>query len=279
MSNTLILNSSNVVGNNNNTFLYKFISGNFNVREESEICVSQISIPYSWFNVSTYYNNKSFQFTWTSAGTTTTYTITLPDGFYSITDINSYLQQYFITNGMYLIDANGNYVYYINLSYNTTYYSVQLLTFNVPTSLPSGFTQPSNFAGYPTTTTAPQFIVLSSNNFGNLIGFNAGTYGGGSTSTSTLSNKVPVGSNVNSIVVRCSLVDNNVASPSDIIDSFPINSSFGTNLDYQPNNLKWIKLKQGSYSSFTISFSDQNLNPIYILDPNSLITLLIRTPK
>ena len=86
----------------------------------------------------------------------------------------------------------------------------------------------------------------------------------------------PLATNVNSIVVRCSLVNNGVTLPSDIIDSFPITSSFGSNINYVPNFEKWINLNPGSYSNFQISFYDQNLNPLEMRDTNILLTLLIK---
>jgi hypothetical protein len=64
-----------------------------------------------------------------------------------------------------------------------TYYSVQLLSYIAPTSLSTGYTAPSNFDGYPATSTAPSFIVLN-NNFTNFIGFVTGTYEGGPSNSS-----------------------------------------------------------------------------------------------
>jgi hypothetical protein len=253
MSYTLVLNSSNVSANSKNTYVYNFIGGNFQVKEDSEICISNISIPYSWYNISSTYNNKQFQFTWRVGTTTTTYTITLPDGFYLISDINQYLQLYCQQNGFYLINASGDYVYYIQLLENTNYYKIQLLTYVVPTSLPAGWTQPSNFAGYPSVATAPSFTVLN-NNFTNLIGFTAGTYGGGSVDSSTMLSCTPQGSVVNSVVVRCSLVSNNCGFPSDILDSFPINAQFGSNIAYDPPFQKWLKVKPGTYNNLIITF-------------------------
>lgn len=275
MSNTVVLNSSNVIGNTNTMFQYNFIQGAVAIKEGTELAVGNITIPYSWYNVSSSYSNASFQFTWTVGSTTTTYTVNLPNGFYTVTDINNYLQQYFILNGFYLINGSNN-VYYIQLLYDTAYYAIQLITYPVPTSLPSGYTQPSNFVGYPSTTTAPSFIVPSSNSIGTIIGFNPGTYGGGSTTTSTLSNTVPQGSVVNSVVIRCSLVDNNMTMPSDILDSFPINASFGENISYTPTFPKWVKCKPGRYTSFQIVFVDQNFNTIVAIDPTVCITLLLR---
>ena len=59
MSFNLTLNSSNVVnGTTNNTYQYNFRNGSFNVPEGSEMCVSQISVPYSWVNISSALGNN-----------------------------------------------------------------------------------------------------------------------------------------------------------------------------------------------------------------------------
>ena len=52
--------------------------------------------------------HKTFSLIFPTAATTITYSITLPDGFYTINDINSYIQQQCILNGAYLIDSSGN---------------------------------------------------------------------------------------------------------------------------------------------------------------------------
>ena len=278
MSNSLIINSSNAgSGNQKNTFTYYFKSGKYQINKDAEIAISNVTIPYSWFNITNSYGNNTFQFTWTVGVTKTTYTITLPDGFYSVTDINNYFQQYCIQNGFYLVSAGQN-VYYMNISYNTNYYAVQVNTFVVPTSLPSGYTQPSNFAGYPTSATAVQFILPLTNSISSIIGFVEGqTYGTGlTTAQSFLSTTTPQGTIVNSIVMRCSLVDNMVTNPPDILDSMPITSTFGSNINYVPNFEKWIKIREGNYSQLILTFYDQNLNVLNMTDTNILVTLLIR---
>ena len=58
----LILNSPNV-SNPNNTFYSKsFINGSLTIPTGSEMCVSQIIIPYSWFNISSNYSNNSLSY-------------------------------------------------------------------------------------------------------------------------------------------------------------------------------------------------------------------------
>ena len=125
-------------------------------------------------------------------------------------------------------------------------------------------------------------MTILNNNLTKLLGFSAGSYPSITqpTNYSILSNLLPpVGSPVNSIIVRCSLIDNAVAMPTDILDSFAINSAFGSNINYSPNYEKWISIRRGSYSSLTITFVDQDINNITIVDPNVIITLLIKNKK
>ena len=277
MSNNLILNSSNVT-NQRNIFQYNFLNGAFVVPDGSEMCISEITIPYSWYNIQQqFYNNTSFQITWTEA-VLSTYTINLPNGYYSVDTLNQFLQGQLINLGLYIVDPNGDNVYYLSMVYNVSTYSVQLLSFAVPTALPAGYTNPAGLV-FPAVASTPQFIILPTNNFGSIIGFTAGSYPPAvqATNYSVLSNTLPNGSPVNSIIVRCNLISNNVVSPSDILDSFQITGAFGTNLNYSPNFEKWIKIKSGRYSNFTITFQDQNFNSIPILDTNLLITLLLKT--
>ncbi len=82
--------------------------------------------------------------------------------------------------------------------------------------------------------------------------------------SSVNSNITPVGSTINSLVIRCSLVSNNISSATDVIDSFPINGAFGSNLNYLNDIEKWIKLSPGRYNNFIVTIQDQNLNDINI---------------
>jgi hypothetical protein len=145
----------------------------------------------------------------------------------------------------------------------------------VPTSLPAGFTAPPNWAGYPTVSRTPYAEILSTNHFDKFIGFTPGNFGilstlGGPPTVAYFanSNQTPVGSIVNSLIIRCSLVNNNVSSQTDVIDAFAISGNFGRNLNFNNNIEKWIQLSSGDYSSFTVSIVDQNMIDIQILDSN-----------
>jgi len=287
MSFTLVINNSNVVNTNTNaTYEYKFIGGGFSVPDGMECMVSSAQIPYSIFNITEAYNNNRFRLSFPTGSLSTSYTdfnITIPDGFYTIDDFNSYMQQYAISNGLYLINNVGENVYYTPAFYvNAVSYAVQMLLYTVPRSLPSGWTQPSNWIGYSTWTTdrTPHVHILATSRFGDFIGFTTGTYPTPilrTTDYSVLSNKTPIGSYVNSIIIHSSLVNNPVVSPSDIIDAFQIvDTKFGSNINYQPSVEKFVRLTKGTYNSMIIYLTDQNNNPLTLLDNNLLITLLFK---
>ena len=282
MAFTLVLNSSNVIGNTNSQFKYNFLGGNF-VAKDMEMCVSALAIPYSFFNVSQFYNNQNFSLIFPTGSTTTTLNITLPAGFYQISDINNYIQNQCISAGLYLVNSSAQNVYYFNISLNVTYYAVQIVCLPVPTSLATGYSYAtsgfySTLAGLPTTGYTSQLVIPTSGSISTIIGFPAGTYPTPQqTATFTkTSTSTPQGSTINSLVMRCSILKNGVTIPSDILDGFPINATFGSNITYTPSFEKWIAISDGTYSNFTILIVDQNLNTISANDPNVAITLLIR---
>ena len=287
MSFILTLNSTNVSNTNTNTtFNYNFINGGFTCKDY-EMCISNITLPYSFFNVSTFYNNKTFSLIFPTAATTITYDIILPDGFYTITDINSYIQQQCVLNGAYLIDTSGNYVYFIKMIYDSTYYAIQLLYYSVPTSIGT-YTRPSSGlystlgTGLPSTAYTPQLVLASTGSIRTIMGFAAGTFPSTQTTTTDdiLSTLTPIGSTVNSILMQCSLIYNGCTNPTDILDSMPINDvSFGSNITYQPSFERYVSVSDGTFNNFTFTFRDQNLNDIYAKDPNVSITLIIRPKK
>jgi hypothetical protein len=167
MSNTLVLNSNNVTGSNNSTFQYNFIQGAFRAKN-CEMAIGSLTIPYSWYNVSSFYNNKTFSITFPYLATTATLNISLPDGFYTVSDIQRCIELQCLNEGLYLVNGNQNY-FFINLSTNATFYKNQFVFSLVPTSLTgayAGFTQPSTGYwsaenGLPIVSTTPYMNTTS----------------------------------------------------------------------------------------------------------------------
>jgi hypothetical protein len=139
-------------------------------------------------------------------------------------------------------------------------------------------------AGYNTPSKTPCIEILSTSDFGNFLGFNPGNIGFYKrTNYSENSPNAPLGSNVNSLVIKCNLLNNTVSatesSQTDIVDSFAINGTFGSNLNFNNNIEKWIKLNSGRFYSFIVTIVDEKMRDIQILDNNILISFIIRTRK
>ena len=132
--------------------------------------------------------------------------------------------------------------------------------------------------GLPTTTSTPSVNFASSGSIASVVGFTTGSYASSTTTSLSYSGTLtPLLSNVNALLCRCNLVNNSITMPSDVIDLIPINSSFGSNINYLPSYEKWLPIRDGTYSSLTITFTDQNVNTLYARDPNIAMTLRIRT--
>jgi hypothetical protein len=127
---------------------------------------------------------------------------------------------------------------------------------------------------------APGFGVF--NAFSSIIGFTQANYPTSfisAAAASYLSNTLLNATPVNSLTIRCSLCSNAVSFPSDILDSIPINGSYGANIVYNPSYEKSVSLRAGTYSNFQLYLCDQNNNLITALDSNLLITLRIHINK
>jgi hypothetical protein len=155
---TFIFNSSHVVNGSNNTrFQYQTKGGGIKIADGDKIAVSSITLPYSFYNLNaSLYNNTDFQYRYNGV----TYSVTVPDGFYTIDQLNEYLQYHCLnTSGLYLVNGSEN-VYFMEFEENTSLYKIQLNCYPVPNPLPAGYTNPSGIAltGY-----CPQVIISSTN--------------------------------------------------------------------------------------------------------------------
>ena len=283
MSFNIVLNSSNVANSTTKSvYTYNFLGGGFTVNKHMKLCVSEIILPYSWFNINTQvYNNASYQIS-LSTGTNilaSPQTITMPNGSYSITDIENYLQLWCLQNNFYKTNTTtGLIYYYVVWALDLAFYAYQILCLPVETSAQAGWTYPASFP-YPSVAYTPQITISSTNNFLRIVGFSAGSYPCSATTivlSSVISNITPNFSPVNSLVVRCSLVNNNTGFPTDVLDVMPINATFGSNINYLPSFEKFVRLSEGKYTSFSITFQDQNLNTIYMNDSNITISLILQ---
>ena len=178
----VILNQSNIVpGSNNSKFRYAFPS---TVQfHGDQLALANFSYNFSVQNVTAQNRNNSYSYVWYDSVGATTHDVVMPDGIYELDTINAYLQFTMFNNGHYLIDNNNLYIYYLSWSTNTTLYAFELQSDPIPSSLPSGWSNPAGIT-FPATPTTPQVVITANypgagggvNLFPNLMGFDVGTY-------------------------------------------------------------------------------------------------------
>ena len=215
-----------------------------------------------------------------------------------------------IKNGHYLVDNNGNFVYYLEFVYNLSYYRFQLNSYALPSSLPSGWTNPGNviqftgstnvapfptpkilrstgqspgngllsylgFSGTPSTTlpseTAAVRVVPSGNN-------PTGSY----TVQSILGENAPNQTPVSSVCLSCTYVDNPMRSNATnsvgslVVTTQNVDASFGNNISHSNLYTIWMPLMGGqTIQSMNFNLTDQEGNALILTDCNTTIELLI----
>jgi len=288
----IVLNQTNLVPDGqNNKLVYNF-PNSVNLKDKY-IAVSSVSMYYSWFNITSAFSNNTFSYTWTAGTTTTTYTITIPDGLYQIVDINAYIQFVCIKNATYWTISGVNY-YPFEMLINAPRYAVQINTYLIPTSLPSGATIPSGFPGWATTT--QNSVITIPSNFNVVIGFTAGfttyanignpsglpvetNYVSKDQATGTISYISTISPQLqqnNNVLFSISNINNPYAQPSSIIYSLNPNVAVGEQIIDRPPNFMWNKLIDGTYNQLRLTLLGTNLQPLLINDPNMTILLTIR---
>lgn len=277
----LILNGSNVVTSDPTNSTYRFNFNGTRLIKDTKVAISNISLFYSWFNISAAFNNNFFQYTFTDNGGTTTYDVNITNGYYTIAQLNSFLQSVMIANGHYLVNGSGQFVYYLEILENATAYAIQLNAFAFPTALPVGFTNPSGVT-FPAVASTPQFIIppLATSTFTTLLGFAPATYPAAiqATTFSAISTTTPKTTPVENILVRCSLLNNQISNPSDVIYSFnAAGTAFGNLINAAPYQFLYLSVNDGYYSNIELQFVDQNYRAININDPSVVIQLAFKT--
>jgi hypothetical protein len=274
----IIINQTNLLpSNSQNVYSYVF-PGSASFDNKCKIAIANVQMYYSWYNISAAYNNNTFSIIIPTAATTQTLNLTIPDGSYSVADLQAFIEYSLIQNNIgYLVDSNGNYVYYISISENAVRYSIQVDCFSCPTALPAGYTNPGGWV-LPATAYTPQLVVPNTG-FVDLLGINAGTYPSPhqTTNYSKLSDNTPQLSPVSSVIVGTNVVSNRLSNPQNVIYSFsPGGTNYGDLIQSNAYEYSWISINPGTYPSLDIIFYDQNFSALNIVDTNIVVFLLIK---
>lgn len=269
----IVLNSKTAGTTTNGVLRLKFPSGGYTTLGE-EIAVSNLFMYYSWYNISAANGNN--QLSIIVNGTTTA--LTIPDGSYSISDLNGWLLLQYDQLGYYLVDANGNNVYFgPRLEANPVYYCVTLTCTQIPSSLGT-YTNPRSLVLSGTTSQ----LVIPSTNIRNLLGFNAGTFPS-SPAASTYQKNSDFTGQVSPVYVcniACNFVNDNSFQTgyqaSSIYTFSPSTTAFGGQIQERPYQLQYYPVLDGFYQELELRLVDQNGNLIDLKDPNWQVVLSLR---
>ena len=226
-----------------------------------------------------------------------TVNITIADGLYQVADLNNLLQFNMIANANYLINSSGQNVYYAEFTVNPSRYAIQINTYTIPSSLPTGYTAPTGIT-YPPAPINPIVTIPPTGGatvgLGYLLGFKSGL------TTSSLAVNATTGTYVStnsagtisyistsspniqpnsSLLFSSTGVDNQYSVPNSIIYSISPNVSVGSIISDKPPNFIWNKMYDGFYNQLTITILGTNLQPIQLNDPSTTIMLSIATAE
>jgi hypothetical protein len=275
MSNSLIITSNNsIVSNQNSTFTLRLPRSITFTNKEIGLVSSQFY--YSNENIKASYGNNTFAINYTRNSINSTLNITLPDGYYSYSDLNSYIHLEFDKANIWWLDADGVRVYPLELVANPVYYSATISFIFFPT-FPSGYTNPNNLA------TNQNVSMTIPEKFGKIIGFEGDLLPDESLSvpTSFNSSKTPEISPVSAYSIATNLV-NDINFNTEFSDSVAVFNSgstrYGALITENPSVISFYPVADGTYSSIIVSIRDQTNTAIVPMKDasGSLFKFLIR---
>ena len=232
-----------------------------------------------------------------SFSTNITVPIVIPDGYYTADTLNKYLQQVMIGNKIYITDGINaqTSLFYIEITQNTAYYSLQVNIHPLPSSLSSSQALPIGASWTlinDGTKYNPQLII--NEGLQEWFGFSSTTsdiytsydinkflYIPKAVTTLNgvdlyyLSDVCPKVNTINSLVLCCNLINSEYSIPSNVFFNIPLNASFGNMIVVNPFDPSLCNVRGGMEQNIEISFFDTNFNPVAIRDIDVTLTLVI----
>ena len=205
-------------------------------RGQKTVALSNLSIYYTWKNIKSSYNNNKFKIsapTWNEE-------FELPDGSYSISDIQDYFE-YILKKHSESVD-NPQIRIYVNRTENR-------ITFKIK-------------SGYYLELFAPETWKLLGNAESKITKDKSGE-------------NVPRLEVVELVLVHCNLVNNDYQQDSIILYAFVPNKTFGSLLEISPTNHVFLKTFNSEFQEIKIWFTDQIGAPLE-LEKKINVTLIIK---
>ena len=205
------------------------------------VALGSITMSYSWYNVSTDYNNNTLKYSQDSGKTW--HTITLPNGNYSYNQLNSYIQSE--------IESNGHTKDGISIKFVSSFFKVLL-------SMKSGFQ-----------------LDLKTGDFRKLLGFEKKIY-----TTSGYSPKLPdITRSVDNVFIHTNIISDSAVSSnkSDVVYRFSVdNLPLSYPFHIEPRHLFFNDINTNSIRDLRIYITDELNRPLNL---NNIPISLILTVK
>ena len=224
---TIFMNTKNSKTNEPHRFRLS-LADKLNLKNPNKnIALGNLSIYYTWKNIKSAYNNNKFKIsapTWND-------TFDLPDGSYSIADIQDYFE--FIIKKHETLTENLPIEIYPNKIKNRIVFKIK--------------------TGYKLELLSPETMKLL-----------------GSTKKDVDQDKVGEDvaklESVEVVLVDCNLVNNNYQQASKVLFTFVPNKQLGQLINISPNSLIMLSTANTEFSSIEVLFTDQNSEPLEIED-------------
>ena len=221
------MNTTNSKTKHSNKFVYNF-TDKLNLKNPNKnIALTNLSIYYTWKNVKSDYNNNKFKIsapTWND-------TFDVPDGSYSIADLQNYFQ-YIIKKHETITDVSPVLIY-VNEINNRIVFRIK--------------------SGYKLELLSKETIKLL-----------------GSMSNSIDKDKnselVPKLESVDLVLVHCNVVNNSYEQASKVLFTFVPNKKYDQLITVSPHSLIILETVNTEFSFIEIWFTDQNNRPLEIED-------------
>ena len=198
--------------------------------------MSNLSVYYTWKNIKSSYNNNKFKIpapTWSDE-------FELPDGSYSISDIQDYFE-YIVKKHSENVD-NPSIKIYVNKIENSVIFKLK----------------------------KGSYLELSTPETMKLLGISKSKI-----TKDKNGENVPHLETVELVLIHCNLVNNNYQQNSRILYTFTPNKPFGSLLEISPKNHIFLKTFNPEFQEIKVWFTDQNSRPLDVEDKINL-TLIVK---
>lgn len=222
------------------------------------VCVSYLTIYYSWPNIKSSYGNNKCRYK--RINDNKEFTITLPDGSYEVKDINNYIHLVMIENKDFEEDKDKNKIFPIDLYANRVYNRVTIvIKDNYILELPVdglgkvlGFTVPKS---------ASKHVYIGPKKQQN-------------------GDTIPQVELIESVLVHSNIVSNKYQMDDTLLYSFKPKGEFCELIEINPQLFKWRKVRSNTHiNEIVVWFTDQNNIPLDLEDPKINIELLFEEFK